>query len=285
MNDAGESCYPSIMRLCRETSLSNRAVITHLRAAAAANWIGTREHGFSGQEWARKEYFIQWPDDAQGSESGSPPPAANAVKDVHHLGPEGSEPPSPSQHQKAVKDVHHLSGRGSEPYDRKAVKEVHTSTSVSTSVNTITSPADEVGKLYLTKRKRKLTGWKLSGFLRFWKTFAYKHGKAEAADAWLDIPDLSESKIEEIVQAAAIEARLRPALVARGGSPKWAQGWVSARRYEDEALQPAPPKGTQSSAPDETLAKAKRHGIERLNDLLKTHGKSVPPCSGGDSDA
>ena len=95
---------------------------------------------------------------------------------------------------------------------------------------------DEQEAFYLTKRKRKLTGKRLSAFNRFWEAFAYAKGKAEAADAWLDIPQLTDSLVEKIILAAEAEAAARHGLVASGHSPKWAQGWISGRRWEDEAF-------------------------------------------------
>lgn len=119
MNDAGESCYPSIELLCEETGLSNRSVITHLKVAEEGGWIVVDKHGFSGQKWARNEYRIAWPN-SPTEPKGEPP---KAVNDVHHLG-EG----------KVVKEVHHLQGEGSEPNDKKAVKEVHTNYPVELSI-------------------------------------------------------------------------------------------------------------------------------------------------------
>lgn len=86
MNDAGESCYPSIARLCDETGLSKQTVITHLQTAEESGWISTEKHGFKGQRWARNEYKIAWP---------------KVVKEVDHLEGEGGQP----NHQKVVKEV------------------------------------------------------------------------------------------------------------------------------------------------------------------------------------
>ncbi len=88
-------------------------------------------------------------------------------------------------------------------------------------------------QVYLTRRKRKLSGWKLHAFNEFWESFGLKKGRAEAADAWLDIPALSPELTRKIIDAAGKEARARPALVSKGQTPKWAQGWLSARRWED----------------------------------------------------
>jgi hypothetical protein len=86
---------------------------------------------------------------------------------------------------------------------------------------------------YLTRRKRKLSGWKLKAFDEFWETFAFKKGRAEAADAWLDISDFTHELARKIINAAVKEARARPVLISKGQTPKWAQGWLSARRWED----------------------------------------------------
>jgi len=61
MNDAGESCYPSIRTLAKETGLSRQAVMEHLDKARVARWICVSRHGFSGQIWRRNEYSIAWP--------------------------------------------------------------------------------------------------------------------------------------------------------------------------------------------------------------------------------
>lgn len=87
---------------------------------------------------------------------------------------------------------------------------------------------------YLTKKKRRMNGKRLETFLRFWSAFDYKHGKAEAADAWLDIPTLTDTLVTQIVEAAKQTARKRPQLIADGNTPKMAQGWISGRRWEDE---------------------------------------------------
>ncbi len=93
-----------------------------------------------------------------------------------------------------------------------------------------------VADFFLTKKKRKLTGKRLETFLRFWKAFNFAKGKAEAADSWLDIPQLTDSLVELICAAASREAANRPNLIAQGTKPKWAQGWISARRWEDEDI-------------------------------------------------
>ena len=87
---------------------------------------------------------------------------------------------------------------------------------------------------YLTKKNKKLSGWKLKSFSDFWNAFDFKKGKAEAADAWMEIKSLDDSMVAKILDAAKAEAKRRPEIVLKGHSPKWAQGWLTGRRWEDE---------------------------------------------------
>ncbi|MFI0458550.1 MAG: hypothetical protein ACH254_13190, partial [Candidatus Thiodiazotropha endolucinida] len=62
---------------------------------------------------------------------------------------------------------------------------------VSASGDAVTDDAvtDDVGSggFYITKRKRRLKGQQLEWFNQFWETFNFKKGRAEAADAWLNL--------------------------------------------------------------------------------------------------
>lgn len=87
---------------------------------------------------------------------------------------------------------------------------------------------------FLTAKKRKLKGKRLDWFNQFWDAFGYKKGKAQAADAWFDIPKLTDSLCKRIIESALHEARDRPELTSQGRTPKMAQGWISGRRWEDE---------------------------------------------------
>lgn len=100
---------------------------------------------------------------------------------------------------------------------------------------TFSSSADEEqADVWLSKKKRKLTGKRLETFKRFWDAFDYKAGRAEAIDAWLDIPQLTTALVDSIVSAAEREAKGRPEMLQQGRTPKMAQGWLTARRWEDE---------------------------------------------------
>lgn len=91
---------------------------------------------------------------------------------------------------------------------------------------------------FLTKKKRRLTGKRLEAFNLFWDAFEYKAGKAEAADSWFDIQPMTGATVTKIIEAAKREAARRPGLIADRKTPKMAQGWLSARRWEDEPLLP-----------------------------------------------
>jgi hypothetical protein len=96
------------------------------------------------------------------------------------------------------------------------------------------APSNGDGTFYMTKKKRKLTGKRLDSFDRFWEAFDYKRGRATAADAWLDIPSITDTMVNRIVERAEKEASNRHTIVSQGRTPKMAQGWISERRWEDE---------------------------------------------------
>jgi uncharacterized protein YdaU (DUF1376 family) len=91
---------------------------------------------------------------------------------------------------------------------------------------------------WISKKKRLLEGKRLETFKTFWDAFDYKKGRAEAIDAWLDIPQLNNGLVAKILVAAKVEAMNRAKIVQKGGTPKFAQGWLSARRWEDEHITP-----------------------------------------------
>ena len=85
----------------------------------------------------------------------------------------------------------------------------------------------------VAKSGRKVEGRQLADFDRFWREFGLSRGKAEAADAWLDIPDMTDALVARICEAAQQEAADRPRLEGRGQKPKLARGWLLSRRWED----------------------------------------------------
>lgn len=117
----------------------------------------------------------------------------------------------------------------------------HTPSTASRSRQEENAKHEPDGQCILTRKGLRLTGKRLLAFNGFWEAFAYKRGKAEAADAWLGIPQLTDSLVARICDAARQEAANRPQVEARGGTPKWAQGWLTARRWEDYAPEEPPP--------------------------------------------
>jgi hypothetical protein len=183
INDAGESAYPSIDLLAFETSLSRRAVITHLQNAAAWGWIRTSKHGYGGQRWARNEYDPCIPEDFVPLEmpkvvapEGGEPNDKKAVNEGNRLA------------DKAVNDVHCVDGKvvndvpeGGEPNDKKAVNDVHSNRpkELSKEQTTLSSVSSE--------RKKKSNDADDPVFEEAWKAYPKREGdnpKATALKAW-----------------------------------------------------------------------------------------------------
>mgnify|MGYP000954290275 CR=1 FL=1 len=135
-----------------------------------------------------------------------------------------------------------------------------------------TAAGDAEEAVYLTKKKRKLQGKRLETFERFWNAFNYRKDKASAADAWCDIPELRDTLVDQIVASATREADGRAAMIAQRKSPKYAQGWITARRWEDEESPQSStrtvPKPAQSPEP-KNWRKAMEHHFEAAPAQLK----------------
>ena len=84
-------------------------------------------------------------------------------------------------------------------------------------------PPPECEPRLVAKSGRKFEGRQLADFERFWTDFGLSRGKAEAADAWLDIPDMTDALVARICEAAKQEAADRPRLEGRGQKPKQAR--------------------------------------------------------------
>lgn len=94
---------------------------------------------------------------------------------------------------------------------------------------------DDQEEFYLTKKKRKLIGKRLETFLQFWEAFDYKKDKASAADSWIDIPELTDKLVDKICESAKSEFQNRSVKISNGQTPIYAQGWLTAKRWEDQA--------------------------------------------------
>lgn len=128
-----------------------------------------------------------------------------------------------------------LSGEGANHFARNPPDSLNP---ITDSLNLIPSNTASDDAVLVTKKKRKLSGWKLETFFQFWEAFDYKRGKTEAADAWYDIEGLTPLLAERIIQQAGTEALYRPMYEKQGRTPKMAQGWLSGKRWEDEIKAP-----------------------------------------------
>lgn len=79
-----------------------------------------------------------------------------------------------------------------------------------------------------------LEGRSLELFNQFWDAFDFKQSRKQAEKAWADIPNMTEALAAKICEAARREAALRPQYTARGRTPKYPQGWLNDRRWEDD---------------------------------------------------
>jgi hypothetical protein len=75
-----------------------------------------------------------------------------------------------------------------------------------------------------------LTAYQRTAFDQFWEAFQYKKGRNEAAMRWWQMGELTHEQYHLIIEAAKQEAKQS---IAVGQTRKWAQGWLTERRYED----------------------------------------------------
>lgn len=73
-------------------------------------------------------------------------------------------------------------------------------------------------------------------FEMFWDAFNYKKGIKGALQSWYRI-SMTEELFSKIIEGAKREASNRQALIARGSTPKMAQGWLTEMRWEDEHIE------------------------------------------------
>ena len=134
--------------------------------------------------------------------------------------------------------------------------------------------ADE--EIYITKKKRKLKGKRLETFLKFWEIFNYKKSKAEAADSWIDIPELTNNLVNVIYKAALIESKNRENSIINGHTPKMAQGWLSSKRWEDETVLPIVKNTINSEKTLTEIAADMKNGTSKPFDFELTDYQEVP---------
>ena len=131
------------------------------------------------------------------------------------------------------------------------------------------------------KPRPVLEGKRLESFEAFWDAYGLKKGRGGAEKAWAAIPTLTDALVKQICEAARKEAAQRPALEASGRTPKWAQGWLSERRWEDDydtppvqpQARPAFQQGGQQKTWDEIRdEKMKQDCLKGMYDYMETMG-------------
>jgi len=110
---------------------------------------------------------------------------------------------------------------------------------------------EEEKDVFISRKKRRLSGNKLKWFEEFWNAFDYKKGKAAAADSWLDIDKLDRALVDGIISGAKKEVIRRSAL-RPDQSIIMAQGWLTARRWEDDYT--VAPSGNANTSRNERLS-------------------------------
>lgn len=130
INSMGEGAYPSTKTLATDTSLSERAVCTHLQLAREAGFIRVKKHGFGAQKWARHEYFATYPP-KQGTEPN------DKVVDLAQKGTEPRSVPSAKKALNLLPKALNLLPKGTEPNDIKALNEVQSINPVNNPVNSV----------------------------------------------------------------------------------------------------------------------------------------------------
>lgn len=90
----------------------------------------------------------------------------------------------------------------------------------------------------ISRKKKKLMGWRLDVFIVIWHLYEHKENRAEAADAILELEfptDESEKWdfIARLVLGAKRDTDTRWERDERGTPVKAFQGWISGRRWEN----------------------------------------------------
>lgn len=67
----------------------------------------------------------------------------------------------------------------------------------------------------------------------FWDAFNFKKGRTPALKSWMRIK-MNDDLFNKIIKGAKQYCIERKEIIKRGGTPKWAQGWLTDKRWEDE---------------------------------------------------
>lgn len=128
------------------------------------------------------------------------------------------------------------------------------------------------------RSKGVLWGESREWFEQFWETFDYKSAKQAAIGAWLDLErdgEIDAATAEgQILPAARAEAKRR-AKLPPDRTPKMAQGWLSERRFQDEALigeDPNKRRAVEEETAEQRRTETLKNQISNLRGTLKHYG-------------
>ena len=258
MNDHGEGCYPSLDTLAQETSLTRKAVITHIATAITAGFLAKDRMNIRGRKWASNIYRATIPievesDNLDFEDCGDAREAHHTQKNEKNLTSRG-ERHTPHDGLRGVPNT--LEGCTSFLH---GVYDVHTNSSENSSMNS---------------KELSPTGKKIypDDFEQFWILWPAPRRceKPHAYKAWRDA-------CKKITGDALMEALKRYLLtkeVMDGFAPYPAK-WLKRERW----LEFIPAENTSPPAPviydnvGDTPENNQWRAI--LQSLLSTHGEAV----------
>lgn len=126
-----------------------------------------------------------------------------------------------------------------------------------------------------------LTGRAVDRFNRFWQAFGWKHGKQVAVGAWWSLEqegEITPEAFPKIIAAAKAERARRHDHMKRGGSPKWAQGWLNDGRFDDEAALPDDAVTTAAAGPQAQADAERKRQEEAEAEELRELSAEASAC-------
>lgn len=116
------------------------------------------------------------------------------------------------------------------------------------------------GKDWYIKLDARQKRW----FDGFWLAFGLRQGRNEAAMRWSQLGNLSDAEYQQIIDAAAKEAKRE---LPQGQARKMAQGWLHEKRYLDFTPTKTAAKSMQNQVL--TLLINNLNGVKRLYETSK----------------
>lgn len=233
-NHSSGRCDPAMSRLVDRTGKSESSVRRAIQMLGRSGYLSIEQSRGGSQEATNQYNFLT-------------PVTSDTPTPVTHDTPGGNEGVSPVRGVMGdrgvtgdCQGVSPVTAEGCHSFDTQTGNRTGNRTGITATANAVGGNVVAVevagkkcGEGYKTKKGRVLAGEQLTWFEEFWKAFDLKKGKADAADTWLALR-VDEALKDDIISGAKREARSRTKPGEQGPNPKWAQGWLSGRRWEDE---------------------------------------------------